>query len=98
MNKSSLKRNFSLPIINLSKKVFTINQLKNSQTIVQLHESLITYKNYSKTIKTNLNSPSSKLKKNKTKCLNNTPSSTSKQNIKYSLINNKHINFPNQLS
>ena len=89
MNKSSLKRNFSLPIINLSKKVFTINQLKNSQTIVQLHESLITYKNYSKTIKTNLNSPSSKLKKNKTKCLNNTHSSTSKQNIKYSLLNNE---------
>ena len=41
MNKSSLKKNFSLPIINLSKKIFKINKLQNSQKIFQLHESLI---------------------------------------------------------
>ena len=45
------------------------------------------YKNDSKTNTININTPSSKLKKIKPKCLNNTPSLSCKQNIKYTLIN-----------
>ena len=84
MNKSSLKKNFSLPIIDLSKEFFNIYNLQNSQNNIEFYTII---KNDSKRKTINSNTPSSRLKKIKPKVNYNPPSLLCKQNIKNSLIN-----------
>ena len=83
MDKSSFKKNFSLPIINLSKVFFNLNKFQNSQKIIQLYTY---YKNDLKRNTININT-SSKLKKIKPKLKNNTLSLLFKSNIKNILMN-----------
>ena len=83
MNKSSFKKNFSLPIINLSKEIFNLSKFQNSQKNIQLYTN---YRNDLKTNTININ-PSSKLKKIKPGLINNTPSLLFESNKKNKLIN-----------